>query len=471
MTHRLDNAILDMCGLHADRPAVHDGNVSWTYSDFGDQIRTWSNWFSQPGMPLRIGFVLPNSAAYLAAMYGAVGAGKTPFLIDPGLAAPEIDLLADEVGLDAVLLKGSDPTGADCLGTFGGLRLLARESSGTAPSLHPDTAICRFTTGSSGSPKCLEFSHHAILAAAQVWSRSNRMVAGDVVICLAGFFNGLAFNTSLAATFLSGGLLAIYSGWTSPPQVLRYAATQGATRLVAFPVFYQLLIQSNLSADQIPSSLAWLYSAASKLAEETRDGVKELYGLSIINYYGIAEAGPVTTEPDPGTSRGNAMALEGCALRVIDGLLEVRTPSMATRYLNRPGELESRLTADGFLRTGDLARIEDGRLFLEGRSEPLLDVGGKKFSAQEVEEALLRLPDIEEAFVFGQPAPDIGTVVCAAIVSHAADGADDVRHQLGALLAQYKIPRKIQRFAALPRNGAGKIDAVALRTSFLEGVQ
>jgi acyl-CoA synthetase (AMP-forming)/AMP-acid ligase II len=471
MTRLLSETVLAACRRFADRIAITDVPLTWTYAEFAAQIEAWAALLGGEDAPRRIGFVLKNSAQYLAAMYGAVLAGKVPFLIDDSLGAGELGALAAAVELDAVLTTDAAASLGQVLGSKDGLRLTGLVCGNGATRMHDGTALCRFTSGTSGIPKCLEFSHEAILNAARVWGSSNGLHLDDRIVCLSGFFNGLAFNTSLTATFLSGARLSIYRGWASPAQVLRHAAREGATRLVGFPAFYQLLAESDLAQDSVPPSLCAFYSAASRLSDETRQRLRETRGITVIDYYGIAEAGPVTTERSPGVSQGNGTALESCEIRVRNGMLEVRTPYLATRYLNKPGALESQITPDGFYMTSDAAQIVDGRLFLGPRKQTLLDVGGRKFPASDVRDALMALPGVTDAYVFGEPVPDRGTRVLAAVAAAFPADERSIRADLATRIARYKVPQAIRILKSMPLNEAGKIDAVYLRSLFMKGNQ
>lgn len=463
--------VLEACARFPEKTAITDGELTWSYSEFAAQILDWADHFSQPEAPSRIGFILPNSAPYLAAMYGAIAADKTPFLLDDALNQSEIQAIVDDVKMDALLVAGDRTWPYATMDEKDGLFHLNTRTSGVIRPLDSQTAICRFTSGTSGTPKCLEFSHQAVTSAARVWVQSNDLCPDDTILCLSGFFNGLAFNTSLTACFLSGATLAVYRGWASPGQVMRYARSEGATRLIGFPAFYQLLASSNLSATAIPNSLKRLYSAASRLSDDTRERLWDAYKLTIINYYGIAEAGPVTTETQEGTLHGSGHALDECDIRVRNGKLEVRTPYMATRYLNGPDELECRLTPDGYLLTSDKAHIDDGRLFLTGRVSSALDVGGKKFPASDVTNAIMGLPGVTDAFVFGDEIPDRGTRLCAAISVKTPQDEQGIRAQLAESIARYKIPQSIRILDTMPRNAAGKINAVHIRKMFSQGDQ
>ncbi len=216
MTRSLSQTVLAACRRFADRIAITDVPLIWTYANFAAQIEAWAAFLGGGDAPRRIGFVQKNSAQYLAAMYGAILAGKVPFLIDDSLGAGELGALATAVELDAVLTTDAATPSGHLLGSKDGLRLTSLRCGNGATRMHAGTALCRFTSGTSGIPKCLEFSHEAVLNAARVWGNSNGLHRDDRIVCLSGFFNGLAFNTSLTATFLSGARLSMPPGVSTP---------------------------------------------------------------------------------------------------------------------------------------------------------------------------------------------------------------------------------------------------------------
>lgn len=468
MQRRISSRVLAACEQFGPAVALADGVREVSYADFGAAIRHWSELFAeQPGLH-RIGFALPNSIAYVAAIYGAIEAGRVPFLMDDSLSWPEIRAIAKDVALDAVAFRGHEADAAPTqqIGCFSFLTGSAVNQAPTdSPRLRHDTGICRFTSGTSGRPKCLEFSHDAVIAAAGTWYTANALTERDVVVCLSGFYNGLAFNTSLAACFLAGARLAVYKGWASPSQVLRYAASQAATRLVGFPVFYQMIVRAGTRREQFPASLTHFYSAASPLVNETREILARDLGLNVINYYGVAETGPVTYEPDPARAEANGVPLPGCVLRVGAGGLEVRTPYMASGYLNLPGSFEERLTTDGYYRTADIGELSAGRLTLGARSDGHIDIGGKKFDPIDVVEALRGITGIEDAFVFSREGRG-ARELCAVVATRGEHMQADIRQSLRESLAGFKIPQRIRCIKALPRNSAGKLCVPEIRALF-----
>ena len=461
-------AILKSCVRFGPKVALSDGTVQVSYSDLGQQIDAWNDRFSNLGPRSRVGFILVNRLEYVPALFGAIKAGVVPFMIDPGLPEAAQRELCDSLGLNAVL---ADPakTGwiIDADPVTPGLVIAQQPGAASDFDLAHDTVLCRFTTGTSGVPKCLEFNDNAVLCAAEIWAKAHHYNDQDVVLCLAAFFNGLAFNTCFSSTLLTGGTLLTYPGLPAASPVIRYATQQDATRLIAFPAFYQAAAKPGpVSLKQ--SRVVSAYSAASRLLDETRLGFQDRHALAIVDYYGLAEAGPVTHEPQGEAMAGNGVPLPGCELRCPDGLLEVKTPYMVSRYLNQPGVFESRMTDDGFLRTQDRATLRDGRLFLTGRADTVIDIGGRKFDPSDTVTCLVNLPGITDAFVFGAQTREGTQEVRAAISGITGLTTQDIRRQMIGHIEGYKIPRRILSMGSIPRNGAGKPYAAAIMKAFEE---
>jgi acyl-CoA synthetase (AMP-forming)/AMP-acid ligase II len=155
-------------------------------------------------------------------------------------------------------------------------------------------------------------------------------------------------------------------------------------------------------------------------------------------------------------------------LRVIDdeghelpagevGELLVRNPGKEREYFNDP-EGTSRTWRDGWLHTGDLARIdEDGYLYIVGRKKDVIIRGGNNIHAGDVESVLMEYPGVREAAVAGIPHDVLGEDVAAWLVADPEIELDKLRAFLAERLADYKIPRQIRMVEELPRNSTGKV--------------
>ena len=463
----LVNNILASCEAYKNSIAISGGESQVTYGQLANQIDTWKGLFEKRGNPQRIGFSLANSPQYVAALYGAIAAGGTPFLMDPGMPEESKKVLVETLGLDLIVsATKSNPEWFKQKQEVGeGFEFSVQANAATEYEIKNDTALCRFTSGTSGVPKCLEFSHNAVLQAARTWADAHQYNSKDTVLCLAAFFNGLAFNTSFSSVFLSGATLLLYPGLPAAPMVVRYASENSATRLVAFPIFYQQA--ATLTSVSLRSSgVTYAYSAASRLQDKTRIAFQEAHGLSIVDYYGLAEVGPVTYEPNGQALIGTGIALPGCDIRIRDGILQVKTPYRASSYLNHPGKLEARIDEDGFLTTEDYARIEDGRLFMTGRADGIINVAGQKFDPSDTIEALRMIPGLKDAFVFGADAGDGTHDVCAVVSCTIEMQQVEIRKMLTDKLEAYKIPSQILVVDEIPRNGAGKPYTSEIRKLF-----
>ncbi len=183
-------------------------------------------------------------------------------------------------------------------------------------------------------------------------------------------------------------------------------------------------------------------------------------GATVVQTYGLTEACSQVTTLAPGDARrkiGSAgRPLLTTHLRIQDGEILVQGPTVA------PG----RADADGWLHTGDLGRIdEEGFLYVEGRVDDMIVTGGENVAPAEVEQVLLRHPDVADAAVVGREDPEWQQAVTAIVVLE--DGSDvtpdDLRRHCAEGLAGFKVPKRVELAAALPRTPSGKLMRRALR--------
>ena len=183
-------------------------------------------------------------------------------------------------------------------------------------------------------------------------------------------------------------------------------------------------------------------------------------GATVVQTYGLTEACSQVTTLAPGEARrklGSAgRPLLTTHLRIQDGEILVQGPTVA------PGHAD----ADGWLHTGDLGRIdEDGFLYVEDRIDDMIVSGGENIVPAEVEKVLLRHPEVADAAVVGREDPEWQQAVTAVVVLEEGSGAspDDLRRHCAESLAGFKVPKRVELAAALPRTPSGKLMRRALR--------
>jgi long-chain acyl-CoA synthetase len=468
-------AMADALDRHRGRTAVVGASEVLTYEELGRRI--------EAAVPLlagrHVGFCLANRPEYVVLYFATLFAGHLPLLLDASFNTGEIEAIRGDCGLDALVMERAKAEALDVPGKghpvplgedVAVLPLAQLAEPSFAP--RPTTEVCRFTSGTTGRPKCLEFSGHAVVSAARNWVLGTGMAGEDRTLCLAALSNGLAFNTSLLSTFLAGGELHFLKGAPLTRPVARRIAEAGVTRLVAFPTLYRNFAAPGGPDASLLAGLKHAISAGAPLWPDVREEFRARYGLDISDYYGIAETGPCTFERDTNHRTGLGQPLPGAEIRILPGPEDepgtgevlVRTASMASGYLNHPGLFEARVDAEGFYHSGDRGRIVDGRLHLVGRTQDHINVAGRKIDPTEIVAIVTALDGVEDAIAFPDEDLNREALVHLAIVAAKPEVTRaSVAEACRARLAPWKVPGRISFVPEIPRTGIGKPRIALLR--------
>jgi acyl-CoA synthetase (AMP-forming)/AMP-acid ligase II len=476
-------AMSEALARHAGRTAVV-GAESLSYDALGERIhaaaRTLRDLLGDGGT-WHLGFCLGNRPEYVILYFATLYAGGLPLLLDASFNTGEIEAIRADCGLDALVVERAKAAALAVPGkgeaaAFGdGVSLLPLERREPRFRPRPETEVCRFTSGTTGRPKCLEFSGHAVVSAARNWVLGTGMTGDDRTLCLAALSNGLAFNTSLLSTFLAGGELHFLKGGPLTRPVARRIAESGITRLVAFPTLYRNFVADGGPERSAMASLRHAISAGAPLWPDVREEFRFRYGLDISDYYGIAETGPCTFERDAGHHAGLGEPLPGAEIRIAEpaeteeaGEVLVRTASMASGYLNHPGMFEARVDREGFYHSGDRGRLVDGRLFLVGRTQDHINVAGRKIDPTEIVAVVTALAGVADAVAFPDEDLNREALVHLVVVAAPAPAGEEVTRAALAeacksRLAPWKVPGRISFVPEIPRTGIGKPRIAVLR--------
>ncbi|MGI5136180.1 MULTISPECIES: AMP-binding protein [unclassified Streptomyces] len=338
-----------------------------------------------------------------------------------------------------------------------------------------DVALIAFTSGTTGRPKgCMHF-HRDVLAIADTFSRHILQPRPDDVFAGSpplGFTFGLG---GLVVFPLRAGASALLLEQAGPGQLLPAIAEHRVSVLFTAPTAYRAML-GELDGHDI-TSLRRCVSAGENLPAATWQAWYERTGLRVINGIGATELlhifiSAADDRIRPGTT---GVPVPGWHARVQDangrpvpdgepGLLAVRGP-VGCRYLADPRQQE--YVRDGWNITGDTyVRDPDGYFRYVARADDMIISAGYNIAGPEVEEALLRHPDVVETAVVGQPDEARGQIVVAYAVlrAGAAPDPDALRAFLTSELAPYKCPREFVFLDALPRTATGKLQRFRLRT-------
>jgi fatty-acyl-CoA synthase len=400
------------------------------------------------------------------------------------LAGAEIDALVDDA--EPALLIGDetlphrsfrDTSLADFAKEAHGESALEADACGDeAPSL------LLYTSGTSGQPKGVVLSERQLLQTGESFARCGRVTPQSAVLCDTPMFHVIGLITNVRPALLQGGSILVSEGFVADRTLARLGSPSlGATHYFCVPQMAAML-RAESSFD--PASLRGLTAIFSGGAPHAADAIRAWCrdGIPIADGFGMSEAGTVSCMPIDIPSilahAGSAGLLAaGIGAEIRDdggapcaagtaGELFIKGPSITGGYWRQPAATRATFDANGWLRTGDIARLDaDGYLWLIDRKKDMFISGGENVYPAEIEAALSQYPGIAECAVVGVPDARWGEVGHLAVVPKETEAVDfpAVTRYLGSRIARYKIPKYVSAIEALPRNGVGKIRKDLLR--------
>lgn len=464
-------------------PAVSDdGGTRWSYDGLSVASDAVRGALSNAGVVAgdRVLIVSENCAAVLAALFACSRMGAVAVPVNARQTGVELGRIVDHARPAAVLLT----TTASCDATDHAARMQAREISGAFGVLHlatpfasnpdvdGDVAVMLYTTGTTGQPKGVMLTHANVRAAGHVSAEQRAMVTDDVVYGVLPVTHVFGLASVVMAVVHVGAQVRLEARFS--PAKLCEATRSGVTMLSAVPQMHALVMQytKEQGYDALNSAtLRYVSSGAAPLDPAWKRAAEVFYGVALQNGYGMTEttAGVCVTMNeigDPDISVGPTMT--GVQVRIDEGVagdgdgsgeVLVHGAMVMKGYYRNPEETARVLSADGWLRTGDLGRIDGrGMLHILGRSKELIIHGGFNVYPPEVEAALNDHPKVIQTAVIGRMKD--GDEQVLAFVQVAEGDEPDVA-ELHAFVRQklsgYKRPGQIILATSLPAAPTGKI--------------
>jgi len=338
-----------------------------------------------------------------------------------------------------------------------------------------DIADIVFTSGTTGVPKGVMQTHRSTLRVAADWVAMTGIGPGDRYLMINPYFHMFGLKAGILAC-LTAGVTMLPEPVFDAERVLRRIAAEAVTVLPGAPTLYQSILDHPTRAAQDLSSLRVAVTGASDIPVALIERIiAELPFPTVIAGYGLTEGGTATaTSPsdDPTTIATTVgRPRPGFEVRIADGAgrdlpagesgeVLLRSGTVMAGYLDDPAATAEVLSHDGWLRTGDLGALDAaGNLRIVGRAKDMFIVGGFNAYPAEIENALLRHPDIRQAAVIGIPDERMGEVGMAFVVVR--PGATVTPAEVIAWsreqMANYKAPRRVEFVAELPINATGKV--------------
>ncbi|MCC8394142.1 AMP-binding protein [Paraburkholderia sp. MMS20-SJTR3] len=331
-----------------------------------------------------------------------------------------------------------------------------------------------YTTGTTGTPKGVMLSHRNLLYIAAVSSRLRKVGPDDVVYAVLPISHVYGFASVCLGSLHAGATLRLAPRF-APEAVRRALADERVSIFQGVPAMHAKLLE-HLQTSGHPWSapqLRFAYSGGSPLDAALKAQAEALYGLPLHNGYGMTESSPTVSHtmldaPRDDCSVGDVIpgvevkfvGLDGAQAAPGEvGELWVRGPNVMLGYYRNPEQTRATVTADGWLKTGDLARqLADGSLHIVGRSKELIIRSGFNVYPAEVEHVLNAHPQVVQSAVIGRAVEGNEEVVAfVELVSGATVTPAELIAWCGERLAPYKRPAELKVLAALPAASTGKI--------------
>ena len=351
----------------------------------------------------------------------------------------------------------------------------APDSFETVPADDDDLAVIIYTSGTTGRSKGAMVTHGNIASNGAVLRDYWRFTERDALLHMLPIFHVHGLFVGVHPILLAGAKLIFHSKFDAKAAL---AALPRATAMMGVPTFYvRLLAEPGFTRESV-AHMRLFVSGSAPLLLDTFAEFQSRTGHTILERYGMSEAGMITSNPYEGERRGGTVGLPlpGVSVRVRDGDrecgageaggIEIKGPNVFAGYWRMPERTREEFTADGWFKTGDVGQWSpDGYLSIVGRAKDLIISGGYNVYPKEIELVIDAIPGVAESAVVGVPHPDFGEAVAAVVVKTKGASLDEagVIARVKAQIANYKVPKRVVFVDELPRNAMGKVQKNVLR--------
>ncbi|MBU0455657.1 MAG: AMP-binding protein [Pseudomonadota bacterium] len=477
----------------------------------------------------RLAIMLPNTMQYIVSVIGALRAGMTVVNVNPLYTARELEHQVNDAQVDTIVVmsnfvetvKTTLPKTrlkhvivteiADLFPQWksGLINFIARRIKKVAPTFHmpdailfkkalkqgarasfqpvevcgEDIAFLQYTGGTTGVSKGAKLSHRNMIAnveQAYAWMSQSQIKEGQEILITALPLYHIFSLMMNGFAFLKVGVKNVLI--TNPkdiPGLIRELSKHRFTIFSGVNTLFKALLRHRNFKKLDFSSLKIAIGGGMAVHKQVAADWAALTGVPLLEAYGLTEASPgVCCNPLGAEKFSGSIGypFPSTDIKIVDhqgielpveavGELCVHGPQVMQGYWNRPQETMDVLTEDGWLRTGDIAKIDaEGQVFIVDRKKDMIVVSGYNVYPNEVETAIAEHPDVLEVAVIGEPNENTGEVIKAFVVRK---DESLTREKLMAFcrerLTFYKIPKHYEFCGELPKTNVGKILRRALR--------
>jgi acyl-CoA synthetase (AMP-forming)/AMP-acid ligase II len=497
---RISDVVQPWADRTPDHPALVEASGTWTYQQLASAISETQMWLRKLGVRPgdRVLIVGENCREFVALLLGAAALDAWPVLVNAKLSAREVDEIKAHCGARIVLFATSvSPNAADHatrhnavieeVDGVGAIAVGALDHSAEPEPLNaniPDrVAALIYTSGTTGLPKGVMLSHRGLLFLAAGSAKIRSLSPDDRLYGILPVSHAVGLSVVLLGSLLSGATL--YLSPRFDPMTARVTIDkERLTVLLGAPATFNQFLQyaklRKIDSLKFPA-LRIISSSGAQLHPSTKADIERLFGLPLHNGYGVTECSPTiaqTRVESPRTDTSIGPPFPGVEIKLVGpdrqpvaageaGELWVRGPNVMKGYYRAPEETAAVIDAEGWFNTRDLARLEDGNLFIVGRTKDLIVHRGFNVYPAEVEAVLNAHPAVVQSAVIGRASEGDEEVVAYVQVSAESSlEANDLAEYAARHLASYKRPSQIILVPAMPVTPTGKIVKAELAKMF-----
>jgi acyl-CoA synthetase (AMP-forming)/AMP-acid ligase II len=450
--------------------------------------------------------VLPNGPE-MAACFLSVARVVTCAPLNPAYKASELDFYFDDLAAKALIIDPALPSAAGDMARARGIPVLelhskptwpagrfelstdAASTSGLPPAPSSAIALALHTSGTTSRPKLVPLSQANLFASAGHIAGTLELTVLDRCLNIMPLFHIHGLIGVLLASVRAGASVLCSPGFDTG-KFFEWLSREQPTWVSAVPTMYEAI--ASHAAAQRPAlsgtTLRLLRSSSASMPPPLMAALEQAFGVPVVEAYGMTEAShqmasnplpPLARKPGSvGRAAGPEISImhpESSALLSVGetGEIVIRGPNVTTGYAANP-QANATAFCEGWFRTGDQGYFdEDGYLFISGRLKEQINRGGEKIAPREIDEAILGLPGVRQAVVFGVPHKTLGEDLAAAVVLREGSilSAEAIRTHLAARLAPFKVPARIVFLQELPKGPTGKLQRIGLAQQLASHLQ
>ncbi|WP_424986967.1 (2,3-dihydroxybenzoyl)adenylate synthase [Microbulbifer sp. S227A] len=498
---------------HPDRIAIVAGDTRWSYAAFNDRARRFGAGLLTLGLAPgdRVLVQIGNVPEFFTAVFGLFAAGLIPvyalpahrrrevshlatrsgaraIITQPSIerfdhAAMALAIQAGQAGLDHVIVTHDAPDGA-----------LAMQDIAGDPATLPDdpdpqsVAFLQISGGSTGLPKLIPRTHDDYIYSLRESAAICGLTQDSVFMAALPLAHNFTMSSPGCFGAFHAGARVVLCPVPLPEVAFRLIRDEGVTITGLVPPLALLWLKAAEKARPDIPSLQTLQVGGAKFLPESARRVAPLLGCRLQQVFGMAEGlvnytradDPdeivVETQGRPISPDDEILILDDAGQPVPDGQpgnLLTRGPYTIRGYYHDPAANARSFTPDGFYRTGDIVlRLPSGHLVVQGRANDQINRSGEKISAEEIEDLILRHPEVFDVVVVSIPDAHLGERACAFVQpTDAAPTAAGIRKFMRGLdIAAFKIPDEIRFVATFETTAVGKISRRHLRDTLRDSV-